>query len=76
MLKFTTKKPSEALAYLRHGLVHLQLGEQNRLLKAWNLDAEQKPINAPARQLNPPCVVYKEYVQLSQGPHLGSSPRL
>lgn len=61
MLKFTTMKPKEALGYLREGIRHLQLTQENRLLQAWNLQvAAQKPIVARGRLLDAPAVVYGE----------------
>jgi hypothetical protein len=62
MLKFTTMKPTEALSYLRAGMPQLHLGGKSELLKAWNFDVEQRPIEAPSRQLDPPDVVYSKYV--------------
>lgn len=59
MLKFTTMKPKEALGYLREGIRHLQLSQENRLLEAWNLQvAASRPISAKARILESPAVVY------------------
>lgn len=61
MLKHTTMKPPEALSYLREGIRHLQLTQENRLLQAWNLQvAASRPISAKARILEPPQVVYAE----------------
>lgn len=63
MLKFTTMKPREALSYLREGIQHLRLGQENRLLQAWNLQVSHgRPISAKARVLDPPDVTYAEYV--------------
>jgi len=60
MLIFTTMKPPEALSYLRAGMPHLRLGGQSPLLKAWNFDVEQRPVQAPSRQLDPPDIVYSK----------------
>lgn len=61
MLKHTTMKPPEALAYLRDGIRHLQLTQENRLLQAWNMQvAAGRPISAKARVLESPEVIYAE----------------